>query len=414
MQKILAFILGIIMIFSSGSAFAENEIDIVPIQQMEDKNEVTITIDLEEKMQVIDSVAVFELYDKDGKSLGQREEWIGGITKRIDLNFEVPKVSAGDKFALELKSGLKYLKYYDDVCQEGEKIELTAYSYIDKENKVKIKNDFHLDASPYFEHAIVVYTEGYIQNLYPRARLIESTAMIPVIPVAKALGISAWYDERYNSVVCEVGEKQVLFNMGTAYATIFGEDTYLSKPCEIIDGTPFVPARALADAFGCSIEPLDFGDHIDVCFGESPIVEEYVTQFPVNEWGISSKTGYMVWISKSDYKVRVYTGTKDKWSEIKSFPCAIGAADSPTITGSYEYQYRMKQWDYPEYGYYVGPCLVFYGNYAIHSTLLSYKGGVYDNRTGVMISHGCVRVRPEDIDWLDKNLPIGSRIYITE
>lgn len=413
MQKILALIISVIMVFSCISVLAENEIEIVPIVQ-EEKNEITITIYLEEKMQVVDSVAVFELYDKNGKSLGQREEWIGGITKKIDLSFEVPEINAGDKFRLQLKSGLCSLKYYDDVCSEGESIILTSYAYIDKTDKVHIRKDFNLDATPYFEHAIVVYADGYIQNLYPRARLVDDTAMIPVIPVAQALGISARYDEKYNSVVCEVGEKQALFNMGTAYATIFGEDTYLSRSCEIIDGVPFVPARALSEAFNCSIDALDFGDHIDVCFGASPIVEEYVSQFPVNKWGISSKTNYMVWISKKDYSVKVYTGVKNKWSEIKSFPCAIGAPDSPTITGSYEYQYRMKQWDYPEYGYYVGPCLVFYGNYAIHSTLLSYKGGVYDNRTGVMISHGCVRVRPEDIAWLDNNLPVGSRIYITE
>ncbi len=119
----------------------------------------------------------------------------------------------------------------------------------------------------------------------------------------------------------------------------------------------------------------------------------------------------MVWIDKSNFRLHVYTGRKNKWVEEKSFPCAIGAPDSPTITGSFEYEYRVSRWDYP--GYYVGPCLVFYGNYAIHSVLLYNDGTPYDNRTGVMISHGCVRLHKSDIDWLAANLPLGSRIYIT-
>jgi len=109
--------------------------------------------------------------------------------------------------------------------------------------------------------------------------------------------------------------------------------------------------------------------------------------------------------------VRVYTGSKGRWEEVASFPCAIGAPGSPTITGSYEYQYRMDGWYYD--GYYVGPCLVFHGNYALHSTLLRYNNTPYDDRTGVMISHGCIRLRKPDIDWIAARLPLKSRVYIT-
>ena len=204
----------------------------------------------------------------------------------------------------------------------------------------------------------------------------------------------------------------MLFNVGTSYATIFGNDIYMSKECMMIDSTVFVPARSFADAAESSIEAIDFGDHIDVCIGKSQKADEYLSSIPVNKWGLSSKTNYLVWIDKSDYRVRVYMGSQYKWKPAASFPCAIGAPSTPTITGSFEYLYRVAGWYYD--GYYVGPCLVFYGGYALHSTLLRYDNTPYDNRVETMISHGCVRLHKSDIDWIAARLPIGSRIYVTE
>ena len=52
---------------------------------------------------------------------------------------------------------------------------------------------------------------------------------------------------------------------------------------------------------------------------------------------------------------------------------------------------------------------MFYGGYALHSTLLRYDNTPYDNRVETMISHGCVRLHKSDIDWIAARLPIGSR-----
>ena len=257
-----------------------------------------------------------------------------------------------------------------------------------------------------------MYVKGGQLKLWPDARLINGVAMAPVYSVAEALGLNVRYDERYNSVVCEIGDKQAIFNVGTAYATILGNDTYLPEACVEIDGMVFVPVRTLAESFGSTVESLEFGDHIDVCLSEAAAVKEYLDRYPVNKWNISSRTPYLVWIDKSDYRVRVYTGSKNNWVEQKSFPCAIGAPGTPTITGSFEYQYKVPRWEYT--GYYVGPCLVFYGGYALHSTLLRYDGTPYDNRVGVKISHGCVRLHKSDIDWIASYLPLHSRIYVTE
>lgn len=374
--------------------------------------QVTVNVTMIYKMKVTDSVAAFELCDANGEVIGEKVEWIGGVTKEFKMVFDLPSVNAGDKYKLRLKSGLNYIQYYDKMYGVGDEIELEAYGYRNENGEPCVSSEFSISACPLYEHAIVPYIAGVQLKLYPEARLINGVAMAPVRHVAEELGLKVRYDERYHSVVCEIDGKQAIFNVGTAYATIMGNDCFMPAPCEIIDDTAFVPIRTLAEAFDCTVEALDFGDHIDVCMSESPIVKEYYMNLPVNRWGISSRTNYMVWIDKSDFRVRVYQGSKGKWEEIKSFPCAIGAPGSPTITGSFEYEYRMPQWSYS--GYYVGPCLVFYGNYAMHSTLIQYNGVPYDDRVGVMISHGCVRLHKSDIDWLDRNLPQKSRIYITE
>ena len=373
---------------------------------------VYVNITMLPRMIVTDSVAVIELYNDNGTKIGEAEEWVGGITEKLELKFDVPPIKAGDKFVLKLKSGLSYLKYNDKVYAQGEGITLEAYEYKVEDGNEGVVATFELDGCPVYEHAIVMYVENNIMNLYPRARLIDDVTMVPVRAVAEAMGVKVRYDEIYNSVVCSLGEEEAIFNIDTTYATIFGKDINLQRKCEMIDDTAFVPVRALADAFGAEIETFDFGDHIDVCIGKSQMIYDYMQNFPVNQWNLSSKTRYLVWVDKSDYTVKVYTGLKNKWVEEKNFPCAIGAPSSPTITGTYEYQYRMEAWHYD--GYYVGPCLVFYGNYALHSTLIGYNGSPFDDRTGVMISHGCVRLHKADIEWLDKNLPVGSRIYITE
>ena len=58
--------------------------------------------------------------------------------------------------------------------------------------------------------------------------------------------------------------------------------------------------------------------------------------------------------------------------------------------------------------------MVFYGNYALHSTLLRYDGTPYNNNVGVKLSLGCVRCQPKYINWMADYVPIGSTVYVTE
>lgn len=371
-----------------------------------------LTINIIPRKYIISSNAVMELYDSKGKLLGSQLSYVGWGVDSIDMTFDVPEYRMGEAFTVKLVSGLRSVKYYDSVIPEGGTFEVKTYGCLGENGEYIQNNGCAVDGEPDYEKELCMYVSGnLLEDMEPHARIVDGVAMMPVRAIGEAMGLKVKYDPSYGSVVCSVGSDEVIFNENSAYMTVFGNDTYASHDVIYIDNSLFVPVRALAEAFESSLETFDFGDHLDIVIGESPIVRKFRNRTPVNKYGISSRTNYLVWVSKSEYRVRVYEGSQYHWEEIASFPCALGAWDTPTITGQFEYIERT-QWDYGTY--YVGPVLRFHNGYALHSTLLYYGGGEYDGRVGVNISHGCVRLHPQDINWIADTIPFRTRIYITE
>ena len=265
-------------------------------------------------------------------------------------------------------------------------------------------------SDPDFEKEIKYLYDGIPLDLYPPARLIDGSAMIPIEQVAEHIGMTAEYNWEWNVEIVSLGSECIYFNVDNIYTTAFGTDLNAAHETIIIDGTVYVSLRTFAEILGSDLYITDNYYSLTIDMTGSPIVKNYFESIPVNQWGISSRTNYLVWVSKSEYKVRVYEGSQYKWKLVREAPCAIGAPGTPTITGSFEYQYKTR-WDYGTY--YVGPCLVFYGGYALHSVLLRYDGSEYDGRTGVQISHGCIRLKKWDIDWIANTIPLYTRIYVT-
>lgn len=371
-------------------------------------NSVSFNINITYRRYVVDSFIKMGIYNKNGELLDTKREWVGGVTRKVALHFNLPKYTLGETFVVKLESGAESVSYYDKKIASGETFEIkTGVSYDGNGNAVAA-NIFNFDAVPLWEREVNVYVGDKRLDLKPRARLVGGNAMVPVRQIANAMGLDMHYDKRYDSVVCSVGSQEAIFNLGSTYATFFNKTTYLPAAAQYIQNCAYVPLRPLADAFKAPIE-VKYGEQsMDIILGDSETVLNYN---PVNEWNISSSTDYMVWVSKHEYKVRLYQGSKNKWKLIRTAPCAIGAPGTPTITGSYEYIERT-QWDYGTY--YVGPVLRFHNGYALHSTLLYYGGGEYDGRVGVQISHGCIRLHPEDINYLANTIPLKTRIYITE
>lgn len=292
------------------------------------------TVQIADKKYVVASFIKVEVYDKTGALVGTDREWIGGITESVDLHYDVPEYALGDSFTVKLVEGADTLKYYDTTIRPGQSFEIETSYYYSDDGALVPYNSYVFEAVPLWEKEVVVYVNDRIPKLPSRARIVNGSTLVPVRAVAEAMGISVYYDKDYDSVVCSVGNDQIIYNLNSTYATFFGEDLFLPVAPQYFEGNTYVPVRSLAEAFEAPIESLDFGDHLDVVIGESEVVNRYE---PVNSWDISSRTDYMVWVSKSEYTVRVYEGSMNNWHKIYTAPCAIGAPGTPTITGSYEY-----------------------------------------------------------------------------
>lgn len=130
----------------------------------------------------------------------------------------------------------------------------------------------------------------------------------------------------------------------------------------------------------------------------------------VNRSGYTSATDYLVWVSLKCQRVNVFQGGAGQWRLVQSFSCATGKNSTPTIAGVFAYQYRQERWDFGEY--YVRPVLVFNGGHAFHSRTYTPAGNLLDATLGKPVSAGCVRMRDEDVGWLDQHLPLRSTVVV--
>ncbi len=203
--------------------------------------------------------------------------------------------------------------------------------------------------------------------------------------------------------VYEIGTKFVLVpTTGVEYITYYSTNLGLNESF-------VVETYAYTDVFG-SVRIADSAHVSAYPFFEADSWEAKAEEF-VNSRNIQSETPYMIWVSKDNFTVSVFLRENNRWECIKHFGCSIGAPSTPTVTGQYKYYRFEKIWDYGSY--FVGPIIKFYNGYAIHTTLINKDGTDYDGRIGKMISHGCVRVRPENMDWLIFYIPLNTRIYVT-
>lgn len=420
MKKIISTLLTITMLLSTVTVLAENDtateyFDVsftekAPTSDSEllaDK--VTITADIASNPLATEADATFELFTQDMQSLGTDTQHIARDTKSVTFTFDVPQYEVGTHFVVCATEGIDSFRYYEDTYEKNTMIVLPTYKYINSNGAEAISTGIAITINTLSDKPVNLYYNA-MGTSTSGARVIDGTTMVPARALAEFIGFNVRYDEEYNVEVISLAGKDMYFNIDTAYTTVFGTDLFAPHKTIMIDGTVYIALRTFADAIGSELEVKDYGTHMDINMSESEFVSEYFSKLSVNQWGISSRTRYMVWVSLSEYKVRLYEGSQYKWKPILEAPCAIGAPWTPTVTGSFEYNYKDR-WDYGTY--YVGPCLVFYRGYALHSVLLYQNGTEYDGRVGVKISHGCIRLKKKDIDFIANTIPVGTRIYIT-
>lgn len=238
----------------------------------------------------------------------------------------------------------------------------------------------------------------------------NDTLMLPIKEFLSYLGANDFSVDNENQVTMTYGENIVALHLGSIKASLNHKDSELLAEPFLLGDIVYAPAEIVCKSLGFTFKSDTDGSSMSV-YADLPENELY-SEKCINEKDLPSDTQYLIWVNKSKYTVTVFLGKNGNWREIYSCKCSIGTSDSPTITGVFKYFSRESRWTYDDF--YVGPIMRFYGSYAIHSTLLKFDGTDYNNAVGVKNSHGCIRVRPQNLDWLISYVPLNTTVYVSE
>ena len=139
-------------------------------------------------------------------------------------------------------------------------------------------------------------------------------------------------------------------------------------------------------------------------------IKPYIKEFFVNETGYISDTNKLIWINLENTEVNIFEKSEERWNLIKSIECSIGSNNTPTINGVFKYNRYVPIETSDDY--YVSDVMKFYKAFGIHSVLMKNNGDIYDGRLKMAISHGCIRMLPEDIIWLRDNCEIETTVVV--
>ena len=258
---------------------------------------------------------------------------------------------------------------------------------------------------------LYIYGEGVALSDFP---IIENgTLFLPAKEYLANLGANDFSVDEDGQITVTYGKKIIAMHIGGTDAMQNGETAELPVAPFLVGETVYAPMRFVSEGLGFTVETKDNGKILSV-YADVPhrktaakSAEEYV-----NSAGLTSQTPYLIWVNKSQYTVYTFLRENGRWNLVYSCPCSIGTSATPTVTGTFKYFSREARWTYEKF--YVGPIMRFYGGYAIHSTLLNYDGTDYNATVGKKLSHGCVRVRPDDINWLVCYVPLKTTVHVTE
>ena len=343
--------------------------------------------------------------EQNGAVVSEQTVTVLNGTTSFNLTFSVPEYKIGEMFLLRLTKGEACFGNIDPLFKEiylqtyvmaiGDEVLYQTTSYLrfspEWKRQTKVEMGVREAMAPYFPFGEDVYVgEAVIAGLHINVTKIEDYSIF---------------------LSSETGGYTMQFFKDDIYACRGGVGYNLENPVFCIDDVWYLPLRDIGEYFACSYAVEEQSDVVLHSVKRSAYatwqeIEEYV-----NSRDIESRTDYLIWISKKDFTVNLYEGENRRWEIVKSMPCTIGASHTPTIEGEFEYIERIERWYYPSY--YCGPVMRFHNGYAIHSTLIRNDGTPYDNRVGMKLSLGCIRLRPEDINWLISTAPMYTKIIIT-
>lgn len=122
----------------------------------------------------------------------------------------------------------------------------------------------------------------------------------------------------------------------------------------------------------------------------------------------SSATNWLIMVDVANNYMGIYYGSYGNWEPQWFWAVSTGAPETPTVIG--EFTIGSKGYSFGD-GFTCYYYSQIYGDYLIHSE--PYYSGTFDlmdDRLGVHITHGCVRLSMGNSKWVYDNIPYRTKV----
>lgn len=131
----------------------------------------------------------------------------------------------------------------------------------------------------------------------------------------------------------------------------------------------------------------------------------------LNNNNIISKTNYLIYTKLNNKHTYVFEKINNRWEMKFKWLCTIGKQVSQTIVGLYEV--GIKYPVYRDKTYMVKYVIQIFDDYYYHSILYNTdEVTIKDDRLGLELSLGCIRLATDNAKWLYYYMPSTTKIII--
>ena len=104
------------------------------------------------------------------------------------------------------------------------------------------------------ESDIKVNLDGRMLSFDQPAVIVEGRTLVPVRKIFEELGAKVEWNEKTQTVLSKTENLEVRLTINDNIMLVNGEEKILDVPAQIINSRTLVPARAVAEAFGCFVD----------------------------------------------------------------------------------------------------------------------------------------------------------------
>ncbi|WP_176717300.1 LysM peptidoglycan-binding domain-containing protein [Vulcanibacillus modesticaldus] len=99
---------------------------------------------------------------------------------------------------------------------------------------------------------VTININGQVKEIVPEPMIIDGTTYIPIRAIANSLGATVWWNESSNTVGINRDDIKIAFVIGSNTARVNGNKITIS-PAKIMNGTTYVPIRFISETFGYNV-----------------------------------------------------------------------------------------------------------------------------------------------------------------